>query len=86
MAVNSALKIQSIKWHKIDVDKPETWPDEGKSILLYKMGTFRFFIVIHRENNYWFCEGDYEDTKLEMTTSDIWAEIPMPPDCLIKGK
>lgn len=89
MAMNSGLKIQSIKWHKIDVDNPETWPDESKDVLLWRR---RYGCknnmqarIVHRDMNYWYRDFD-DEFELELRDNQLWAEIPMPPDCLIKGK
>lgn len=89
MAMNSAIKIQSIKWHKIDVNNPETWPPENKKVLIiYKNKGEDYPEIITRKKSSWWLNSDtYPPIRDENFFKNcLWAEIPMPPYWLIKGK
>lgn len=33
------VEIKVIHWHKIDVDKPDTWPEKDKVVILYTLNS-----------------------------------------------
>lgn len=69
------VEIKVIHWHKIDVDKPDTWPEKGEVVILYTQkdnGNFSC-IATGIEDKDWYQDG------YKLTNGQLWHYALDPP-------